>query len=82
MKLYNVEVEGVLVIAADSEEEATAKVRDLIGANISSELSYRPSELTNLAMLRNEWDWYCLPYGTEEEKTVGQILEQLSGECR
>lgn len=78
MPLYNVELEGILVVAADSEASALARAQALIDSrevrfheDLSAVDAYRIHTVADLA---DAWTPDCLPYGTTDHQTIADHL--------
>lgn len=76
-KLFAVEIEGEIVVAAESEDAAVQLANTMIdGYNsfkddlcaISARVVQRKEDLPE------QWDADCLPYGLTDTRSIGEIL--------
>ena len=74
MKLYEVELRAVIVVAADSEEDALDKCnnsalqRDVVRDNpLEVEVQHEIEEIDSLPY---GWEGGCIPYGGDGDTTI------------
>jgi hypothetical protein len=79
-KLFTVEIEGSVMVASTSEEEAMRVVQDLIHATagkLAEDLyAADAEEVSGSDSLPDGWDEKCLPYGATDSKAIGDYLQE------
>ena len=78
MNLYNVDIEGLIVMAAESEDDALDKVEDALrtyGGRFAEDLSAtRAIQIKTTNDLMDQWTDDCLPYGTKGDAPISQYI--------
>jgi len=78
MPVFNVEIEGVIVVVAESENDATNKAQDALrsyGGRFSEDLSAIIAHQVKSAKdLYDQWDGDCIPYGADDNKPISDYI--------
>ena len=78
MKLYMIELRTHVVVAAGSLADACAvakrKSRDIAKDDHSDMEPCRAAEITSAADVKHGWEGHSIPYGTENDQTIDDIL--------
>ena len=77
--LFTVTITHEIVIDACNENEAVKKtienMCDIIGDSVSTDFDFDAIPFTEMQPIR--WDSRCFPYGRNDKKTIGEILNGL-----
>ena len=76
MPIYNVEIEGTIVVVADDEQSAREKTQSILyGSRLGEELSAMGStKIKSKDDLIDQWTPDCLPYGASDNRTIEDYL--------
>lgn len=75
MKLFNVQVEAVMVVQADNETHAYEVARRHVGELEGDEMSvFVEGEIKTVKDLKDGWDEICIPFGDDGESRIGDLL--------
>jgi hypothetical protein len=80
-KIYQVECSTMVVVEAENEDEAEQVAQQNI--DNADPLSYdywAMKEINSVADLPISWDEECLPYGRDDDLTLGEILSPTNTE--
>lgn len=77
-RLFVVRMEGEIVVLSKNESSAIIDTRFYISSKLDHlDFDYTVKPLTHRNQLPGLWDEDCLPYGTDDEKKIGEILDEM-----
>ena len=76
-KLFHVNLEYDLVVVADDENEAERIAKSVMRDESAEATLVSATEMKNKSDIPpGGWEDNCIPWGSEDDDTIGQILEE------